>query len=79
MPQHKGAATSGRYTAPKPQSEKHSPYWLPFLMGVSFGLGLLVILLNYFGVLPGQHAENRYLFLGLGWVIVGFALASNYK
>jgi hypothetical protein len=78
MPQSKGAATSGRYTAPKPKSEKHSPAWLPILMAVTFATGLFVVVLNYLDILPGDGAQNRYLFLGLGWVVVGFVLASNY-
>ena len=48
-------------------------------MGTSFCTGLAVIVLNYLNLFPGSGPENRYLFLGLGWVIVGFGLASNYK
>ena len=79
MPQRNSAATSGKYTAPKPTSEKHSPSWLPILMGTAFLCGLAVIVLNYLNVLPGANPENRYLFLGLGWVILGFGMASTYK
>ena len=78
MPQAKSAATSGRYTAPKPKSEKHSPSWLPVVMGTAFMTGLAIIVLNYLNVLPGPNPENRYLFIGLAWVLVGFAMASNY-
>ena len=73
----KGAATSGRYTAPKLKSERHSPFWLPVLMAMSFLTGISLIVLNYMSLLPGE-AENRYLFLGLGWVVLGFIFASNY-
>ncbi len=79
MPQSKGAATSGRYTAPKPKTEKHSPSWLPIIMGTAFCTGLAVIVLNYLNVLPGSQPENRYLFIGLAWVVLGFAMASTYK
>ncbi len=79
MPQAKSAANSGRYTAPKPKSDKHSPYWLPVLMGTAFCMGLAIIVLNYLNVLPGPNPENRYLFIGLTWVILGFGLASTYK
>ncbi len=79
MPQAKGASTSGRYTAPKPKSQKHSPSWLPVLMGTSFATGLAVVILNYLNVLPGDAPQNRYLFLGLAWVVIGFLLASNYR
>jgi hypothetical protein len=70
---------SGRYTAPKPKSAKRSPLWVPSVMTTSLVTGLLVIVLNYLNLLPGDHAENRYLFLGLGLVVFGFALAANYK
>ena len=75
----KGAAKSGRYTAPKPKTEHHSPFWVPVLMSVMFLTGLFVIVLNYLNLLPGANPENRYLFLGLFWVVVGFVLAANYK
>ena len=70
--------SSGRYTAPKPKTERHSPMWLPALMGTCLLTGALVIVTNYMGILPGD-AENRYLFLGLFLVVVGFGMASNYR
>ncbi len=75
----KGAATSGRYTPPKPKAEKESPFWIPVLMGTSFLTGLFMIVLNYLNLLPGPQPENRYLFLGLFWVVFGFTLAANYR
>ena len=42
-------------------------------------MGLAIIVLNYLNVLPGPNPENRYLFVGLTWVILGFGLASTYK
>lgn len=70
---------SGRYTAPKPRSAKRSPLWLPAVMTTALVTGLLVIVLNYLNLLPGANTENRYLFLGLGLVVVGFGLAANYR
>jgi len=69
---------SGRYTPPKPKSEKRSPLWVATVMTTSFVTGVGVIVLNYLGLLPGD-AQNRYLFLGLGLVVFGFMLAANYR
>jgi hypothetical protein len=74
----KQVTRSGRYTPPKPKSAKRSPLWVPAVMGTALLTGVAVIVLNYLGLLPGD-AENRYLFLGLGLVVLGFGLAANYK
>jgi hypothetical protein len=71
--------TSGRYTAPIPNEYRSSPWWVPVLILVFFGLGILVILLNYLPihVLPGQPS-NWYLFIGLGFIVAGFISATRY-
>ena len=69
--------SSGRYTAPIPREFKSSPWWVPVLILTFFGLGLLSILLNYLGLLPGG-ASNGYLFLGLGLIVAGFIAATRY-
>jgi len=43
-----------------------------------FGLGLICILLNYLGGLPGG-ASNGYLLLGLGLIVGGFVTATQYR
>ena len=68
---------SGRYTAPIPQEFKVSPTWVPVLMFVLLGLGGLVIFLNYLGLLPGA-TDNRYLLLGLGFVLGGIVTATQF-
>jgi hypothetical protein len=74
-----GAAptSSGRYTAPIPREVRSSPPWVPVLILVFFGLGLLCIVLNYLGILPGG-ANNIYLFIGLGLIVAGFIAATRY-
>ena len=52
--------------------------WVPVLMFTGFGLGVLIIVLNYLGLLPGG-AGNGYLFLGLGFITAGFLLATQYR
>ncbi len=70
-------ASSGRYTAPIPREYRSSPWWVPALILTFFGLGLLCILLNYLGLLPGG-ASNGYLFLGLALIVAGFIAATRY-
>jgi hypothetical protein len=73
-----GASTgSGRYTAPIPREFRSSPWWVPVLILTFFGLGLISIMLNYLGLLPGG-ASNGYLFVGLGCIVVGFIAATRY-
>ncbi|MDP8993027.1 MAG: cell division protein CrgA [Actinomycetota bacterium] len=69
---------SGRYTPPIPKSEKSSPRWLVVVMLTLLLLGMLVIVCNYLGLLPGE-ASNGYLFLGLGFITAGFLVATRYR
>ena len=71
------AAESGRYTPPIPKEQKVSPLWVPVLMFALLGLGVLVIVLNYVDLLPGD-ASNGYLLLGLLLITGGFITATNY-
>jgi cell division protein CrgA len=71
------ADISGRYTAPIPQEYRSSPRWVPVLILTFFGLGLICIMLNYLGLLPGG-ASNVYLFVGLGCIVAGFIAATRY-
>jgi hypothetical protein len=73
-----GRPASGRYTAPIPQEYRSSPWWVPALMLAFFGVGVLCILLNYLGVLPGG-ASNKYLLIGLGLIVAGFITATRYR
>jgi len=68
---------SGRYTPPIPREQKVSPRWVPVLMFTLLGLGVVVIILNYVGLLPGD-TKNSYLLLGLALITGGFITATNY-
>ena len=70
--------SSGRYTPPIPREVKVSPTWVPVLMFTLLGLGLVVILLNYLGVLLPGATDNWYLLLGLGLILGGIITATNY-
>ena len=74
----KFAPPPGRYTPPVPRDVKVSPMWVPVLMFTLLGLGMLVIVLNYLNVLPGD-ADNKYLLLGLGLITAGFITATRYR
>ncbi|MGZ4705608.1 MAG: cell division protein CrgA [Acidimicrobiales bacterium] len=68
---------SGRYTPPVPAYKKVSPPWWPATMFVPWGLGIVMIILNYVGVLPGS-VSNWYVFGGLGLILVGIIAATQY-
>jgi hypothetical protein len=72
------APASGRYTPPVVRSQKVSPRWVPVLMFALLGLGVLTIILNYLGVLPGS-SDNRYLLAGLAAITGGFVTATQYR
>jgi hypothetical protein len=68
---------SGRYTPPIPRDVRVSPTWVPALMGTLLVLGVLIIILNYLGVLPGS-ASNAYLLAGLALITGGFITATQW-
>ena len=69
---------SGRYTAPLPADYRHSPWWVPAFMLAFFGLGILMIVLNYISLLPSAPS-NWYLLGGLGLIVCGFAVSTQYR
>jgi hypothetical protein len=69
---------STRYTPPVPREVKVSPRWVPIVMFGLLGLGLVVIFLNYLGVLPGGMS-NAYLGLGLAAICGGIITATQYR
>ena len=73
------ATPSGRYTAPIPREVKISPRWVPWAMGVLLLGGMLVIILNYLDLLPGEEPNNFYLLGGLGMITAGFVVATKWR
>jgi hypothetical protein len=72
------ASPSARYTPPIPQSAKTSPPWFgPLILGLLV-VGVLIIITNYIGILPGE-TSNWYLFLGLGFITAGFLTATGWR
>ncbi len=70
--------TSSRYTPPTPKTVVKSPLWVPVLMFALLGMGVLVVVTNYLGLLPGEQ-QNWYLILGLAQITAGFVVATFYK
>lgn len=69
--------SSGRYTAPTPHYVKESPPWVPIVMFALLGIGTLLILLNYTGIL--WDTSNWYLMAGLGAILAGIITATQYR
>lgn len=77
MPVSKGKRS--RYTPPPPKKAPPSPIWVPAAIATSMLCGVVVVVVNYLGLLPGTDAQNTYLFLGLGLITGGFLLATQYR
>lgn len=71
-----------RYTAPTARAARRpSPRWVPVLMFALWAIGLLVIILNYMGVLPGaaDGGNGWYLVAGLLSILGGIMVATQYR
>jgi hypothetical protein len=70
---------TGRYTAPTAaEALAPSPRWVPVLMLVLFAGGLLMIVINYLGVLLPSAPTNWYLLGGLVAIIAGFVVSTRW-
>jgi hypothetical protein len=80
MPRSK--AKRRRYQPPPRKKQKPSPRWFGVLILGLMLAGVLVIVLNYLGLMPPwspQPASNVYLFVGLGLIAVGFGAATQWR
>ena len=75
MPQSKSRRS--RYTPPPAKKAPPSPLWYGVAITTLLLTGLVVVVTNYIGLLPGD-AENRYLILGLLLISAGFMMATGY-
>lgn len=73
-----GAGTaSGRYTPPgSPVKLKPSGRWVPYTVFGLLGLGLLTIIVNY---MRDDAASNWVIFLGLGFILSGIMVATQWR
>jgi hypothetical protein len=68
-----------RYQPPPKKKPKPSPPWLgPTILAILFA-GVIVIVLNYLGVVLPGAPRNLYLWTGLGAIAVGFGLATQWR
>ena len=76
MPKSKGRRKPKRvvHEPPPPKEVKVSPTWYVALMFGLMAVGVLIIVLNYIGLMPG---ELRWLYIGLGAIAVGFMMTLN--
>ena len=72
-----GSIQSNRYTPPIDRSQKVSPRWFGVLIIGMFVLGVLIVILNYAGLLPGG-VHNAWLLGAIGAIFVGLLLATRY-
>ena len=68
-------SASSRYTPPVPRSVKESPKWVPILMCIFLGLGVLTILARY---LFSDEVGNWPVFAGLAFVLAGLYTATKW-
>jgi len=71
--------TSRSYAqAPQKKKPRSSPRWYAFLVLGSILLGVLVIVLNYMGAVPGG-TQQHWLWIGLGVIAAGFVAATRWR
>ncbi len=69
---------STRYTPPTAADLKApSRLWVPVLMFAMLGIGALIIILNYTGVLGSVN--NTKLIIGLAFILAGIITATQYR
>jgi hypothetical protein len=68
---------TARYTPPGTYSQKQiSAPWVPVVMFGLLLIGMLLILCNYVGWVPGG-TDNIYLLVGLGFILGGIITATQ--
>jgi hypothetical protein len=72
-----GSLQSSRFTPPIDKSTKSSPRWFGVLILSLFILGVLIVIFNYAGLLPGG-VNNIWLVAAIGSIFAGLLLATRY-
>jgi hypothetical protein len=71
------SAQTRRYTPPIPKKAKTSPRWMGLMIIALFVLGVLIVILNYAGLLPGG-VNNLWLIAAIGAIFAGLITATRY-
>ena len=71
----RGVHTSSRYTPPVTSEMKAPKQWVPILMLVLLGLGMVLIIIRNLGLVGG----NWLLFLGLACFMGGLYTATKWR
>ncbi|MFM2077329.1 MAG: Cell division protein CrgA [Actinomycetota bacterium] len=75
---HESAITpTSRYTPPARKDLYESPKWVPILMLVFIGLGVLAILSRY--MIPAFTDTNLPVLIGLGFLLAGLFTATKWR
>jgi hypothetical protein len=81
MPKSRSRRSDRRrpYAAPPPKRRpKASPKWYGFLVLGLMLIGVMMIVLNYMGIMPGD-TRQLWLWLGLGFIAGGFVAATQWR
>jgi hypothetical protein len=73
------ASASSRYTPPSKVSFEEPKRWVPYVMFGLFIIGMLVILINYLGVILPGATNNWYLLVGLFTILAGLIVATQLR
>ena len=74
-------APSARYTPPSPARLKgeRSARWVPGVMFTLLGAGVLMIVINYMSVLLPGAPSNWYIVGGLGLILAGIMVSTQWR
>ena len=72
---------SSRYTPPSAGHGKLGPSgrWVPIVMFTLLGAGVLMIVINYMSVLLPGAPSNWYIIGGLGLILAGIMVATQWR
>jgi hypothetical protein len=78
MPKSKGRRKPKRvvHTPPPAKEVKVSPTWYVATMFSLMAIGVITIILNYIGLMPGDAIN--WLYMGLLAIAIGFVMTLNY-
>ena len=66
-----------RYQPPPRPKPKPSPPWYGYVVGAPILLGAALIVINYMGVL--WQPSNPVIWVGLGFILIGFLLSTRWR